>query len=219
MGGNDILLTGGNSVIGKRAARSLAKMGADLTLVCRDQTRGESAAREMALNYSAPFFLANLPLDMLENGAASTIVNVSSTDHYSGRLDLEGINGGGNMWTGGVGAYARSKLAHVLFTYELARRLQGKGETVNCLHPGAVRTHIWAQAASFSPPARFASLFMLSPEDGAETSVFLASSPEVEVVTGTYFEKSKPKRPSEASCHEALAARLWDPSMKTTGLR
>jgi retinol dehydrogenase-14 len=277
--GKVVLLTGGNSGLGKATAFALAKMGADLTIVCRDKERGETALREiveasgnssvsliiadlllqrevrrtatefrgshprldvlinnagsnfpdyaetedglertMALNYFAPFLLTNLLLDLLEKSAPSRVVNVSSTAHYGGRLDLDNINGGGDMGLGGLGAYGRSKLALVLFTYELARRLAGKGVTVNCLHPGAVRTNIWAHGGAFSPLARLASQFMMSPEDGAKTQVYLASSPEVEGVTGKYFEKSKQKRSSESSYDEGLAGRLWELSLKTTGL-
>jgi len=280
MKGKVVLLTGGNSGLGKATALSLAKMGAAVTIVCRDQARGDGARREiaegsgnpsvslivadlllmeevrrtasefrgsnqglevlinnagsnftsyaetedglertMALNYFAPFLLTNLLLDMLEGSAPSRIVNVSSSAHYGGRLDLEDINGGGQMGIGGLGAYGRSKLALVLFTYELARRLKGKGVSANCLHPGAVRTHIWAHAGVFSPLARLASLFMSSPEKGATTQVYLASSPDVEGVTGEYFEKSKPKRSSRASYDEELARRLWELSLKTTGIR
>jgi NAD(P)-dependent dehydrogenase (short-subunit alcohol dehydrogenase family) len=278
MKGKVVLLTGGNSGLGKATALSLAKMGTDLTIVCRDQARGESALEEikkasgsasvtlivadllllkevrrtasefrgsnsrldvlinnagsnftdyaetedglertMALNYFAPFLLTNLLLDMLEESAPSRIVNVSSSAHYSGRLDPDNINGGG-MGIGGLGAYGKSKLALVLFTYELARRLQGRGVTANCLHPGAVRTHIWAHAGAFSPISMLASQFMMSPEDGAKTQIYLASSAEVDGVTGKFFEKSKPKRSSESSYDEALARRLWDLSVKTAGV-
>jgi len=267
--GKVVLLTGGNSGLGKATALSIAKMGAELTIVCRDRTRGESARRDisresgsasvslmvadllllkevrrtasefrgsngrldvlinnagsnfpgyvetedglertMALNYFAPFLLTNLLLDILEGSAHSRVVNVSSSAHYSGRLDLDDINGGGRMGMGGLGAYGRSKLALVFFTYELARRLQGKGVTANCLHPGAVRTHIWAHAGVFRPLSMLASQFMMSPEEGARTQVYLATSSEVEGVTGKYFEKCKPKKSSEASYDEASAGRL-----------
>ena len=277
--GKVVLLTGGNSGLGKATALSLAKMGADLTIVCRDRARGESARMEisresgsasvslivadlllmkevrrtasefrvsnrrldvlmnnagsnfpgyaetedglertMALNYFAPFLLTNLLLDMLETSAPSRVVNVSSSAHYSGRIDLGDVNGGGDMGMGGLGAYGRSKLALVLFTYELARRLEGRGVTANCLHPGAVRTHIWAHAGAFTPLSRLASLFMMSPGDGARTQIYLASSPQVEGVTGKYFEKSRPKRSSETSYDEALAKKLWETSVKSTGI-
>ncbi len=279
MRGKVVLLTGGNSGLGKATAMALAKMGADLTIVCRDQARGEAARgeiaeasgntsvslmiadllllrevrrvasefrashqrldvlinnagsnfttytetedgleRTMALNYFAPFLLTNLLLEALEGSAPSRVVNVSSTAHYGASLDLDKIKGERGMGTGGLGAYGRSKLALVLFTYELARRLEGNGVTANCLHPGAVRTHIWAHAGALSPLTRLASQFMLSPEDGAKTQVYLASSAEVEGVTGKYFEKSTQKRSSRASYDEAMAGRLWDLSMKITGL-
>jgi len=280
MEGKVVLLTGGNSGIGKATAVALARMGADLTIVCRETAKGESALREiveksgnphvslitadlllfkevrraasefrasharldvlinnagsnfpeyaetevglertMALNYFAPFLLTNLLLDTLQRSAPSRIVNVSSSGHYGAILDPDDMNGGRGQGIGGLGAYGRSKLALVLFTYKLARRLQGSGVTVNTLHPGAVRTHIWAHAGAFSPLARFASLFMMSPEDGTRTSVYLASSAEVQGVTGKYFEKSKQKRSSENSYDEAVAARLWEVSVKATGLK
>jgi NAD(P)-dependent dehydrogenase (short-subunit alcohol dehydrogenase family) len=174
--------------------------------------------RTMALNYFSPFLLTNLLLDALRSSAPSRIVNISSVGHYGATLDFENINGKRKMGIGGLGAYGRSKLALNLFTYELARRLRGSGVTANCLHPGAVRTNIWFQTGVFSPLTRVASLFMLSPEEGAKTSVYLASSPEVEGVTGKYFEKCKPKRSSPESYDEAVAARLWDLSERMTGL-
>jgi len=174
--------------------------------------------RTMALNYFSQFLFTNLLLPTLRNSAPSRIVNVSSVAHYGASLDFDDINGRGRMGAGGLGAYGRSKLAVILFTYELARRLQGSGVTANCLHPGAVRTNIWSHAGVFSPLTRLAALFMLSPDEGAKTSVYLASSPEVDGITGKYFEKCKPKRSSERSYDEAAAARLWSLSERMTGL-
>lgn len=174
--------------------------------------------RTMAINYFAPFLLTSLLLETLKSSAPSRIVNVSSSEHYDGHLDIDNINKDRRMGTVGADAYRRSKLAVVLFTYELARRLQGTGVTANCLHPGAVRTKIWRNAGTLTPLFRFLSLFMLSPEKGAQTSIYLASSPEVEGVSGKYFDKRLPKRSSEASYDEALAKRLWDISERMTGL-
>jgi NAD(P)-dependent dehydrogenase (short-subunit alcohol dehydrogenase family) len=277
MEGKVVLITGGNSGIGKAAALSLSRMGADLVLLCRNREKAEAARSEirsssgrgaelivadmliqrevrraaseflstssrldvllnnagsdftsyeetedgiertMALNYFSQFLFTNLLLDELKKSAPSRIVNVSSVAHYGAKLDFASINGKGRMGTGGLGAYARSKLALNLFTFELARRLQGSGVTANCLHPGGVRTNIWSHAGAFAPIAMLGSLFMLSPEAGAKTSVYLASSPEVEGVTGMYFEKCKPKEPSAESRDGAEAAKLWEVSERMTG--
>ena len=157
-------------------------------------------------------------MDTLKKSAPSRVVNVASSEHYGGHLDPNNVSRDSHMGTVGSGAYSRSKLAVVLFTYELARRLQGTGVTANCLHPGAVRTNIWSHAGAFTPLFRLLSVFMLSAEKGAETSIYLASSPEVEGMSGKYFEKRMPKRSSDNSYDEALAKKLWDISAKTTGL-
>ena len=178
----------------------------------------DGVERTIAVNYFAPFLLTNLLLEGLKAGAPSRVVNVASSAHYSGKLDPEKIATDRSMGVGGLGAYGRSKLALVLFTYELARRLEGSGVTVNCLHPGAVRTNIWSHAGPLSPFTRLASLFMLSSAEGADTQVYLSSSPEVEGVTGKYFEKRKEKKSSRTSYDRELASRLWTASEKLTGL-
>lgn len=122
------------------------------------------------------------------------------------------------MGVGGLGAYSRSKLALVLFTYELARREEGKRVTVNCLHPGVVRTNLWSHAGAFSPLLRLASLAMISPKKGADTPVYLASSPDVAGATGKYFDKRKEKRSAQASYDDGTRAKLWEVSARITGL-
>lgn len=182
---------------------------------------GESAEgfeRTMALNYFSPFLLTNLLLPLLERGAPARVVNVSSIAHEGAHLDLRDLNQKENMGPGGLRAYGRSKLALVLFTYELARRTDPKKVTVNCLHPGAVRTGIWRHAGAYTPLVMFASLFMLSPKKGARTSIYLASSPEVEGVTGKYFVKCREHPSSKESQDLQLAKDLWDLSLKLTGL-
>jgi NAD(P)-dependent dehydrogenase (short-subunit alcohol dehydrogenase family) len=174
--------------------------------------------RTMALNYFSPFLLTNLLLGRLRAGAPSRVVNVASAAHYGARLDLGKINGEGDQGMLDLAAYGRSKLALVLFTYELARRIGGTGVTCNCVHPGPVRTNIWTHAGALTPLTRLASLFMRSPEKGAETVVYLASSPEVEGVTGKYFYDLKERRSSHESRDERLASELWDLSLKLTGL-
>jgi NAD(P)-dependent dehydrogenase (short-subunit alcohol dehydrogenase family) len=178
----------------------------------------DSFERTMALNYFSPFLLTNLLLPLLKAGAPSRVVNVSSVSHYGGRLELDDINGKRSSGMYGLRAYGRSKLALVLFTYELARRLQGAGVTANCLHPGAVRTNIWSHSGAVMPVVRLASIFMKSPQRGAETVVYLASSPEVEGVSGKYFVDLKPRHSSKASYDVDLAQRLWDVTVGMTGL-
>lgn len=174
--------------------------------------------RTMALNYFTPFLLTNQLLPLLLKGAPSRVVNVSSIAHFSGKLDLDNINGKGDMGAGGLGAYSRSKLALNLFTYELARRMEGKGVTANCLHPGDVRTNIWRHTGAFTPLTVLFSLFLTSPEKGARTTIYLASSPDVEGVTGKYFDRLKERKSAKASYDTVLASRLWDMSLKLTGL-
>jgi NAD(P)-dependent dehydrogenase (short-subunit alcohol dehydrogenase family) len=169
------------------------------------------------VNYLSPFLLTNLLLPLLKRSAPSRIVNVSSVAHYGGHIDLSDLQFERGYRV--MRAYSRSKLAQVLFTHELARRLEGTGVTANCLHPGAVATNIWGSAlgqASFL--GKVTRLFLPSPEKGAKTQVYLASSLEVEVVSGEYFEPDGKKRSSTESYDQALAKRLWDASVAMVGL-
>lgn len=169
------------------------------------------------VNYLSHFLLTNLLLEELKKGAPSRVVNVSSEAHYGGHLDFGDLQMEKNY--GVMKAYGQAKLALVLFTYELARRLGETGVTVNCLHPGVVATNIWGNAMGpFAFLGKISRLFMISPERGAETSVYLASSPEVEGVTGKYFERKQEKRSSADSYDRALAERLWDTSAALVGL-
>jgi NAD(P)-dependent dehydrogenase (short-subunit alcohol dehydrogenase family) len=162
------------------------------------------------VDYLAPFLLTNLLLELLMASAPSRIVNVSSVAHYSGHVDLTGIEK--RETPSGWGAYSNSKLALVMFTYELARRLQGTSVTANCLHPGGVATNIWKIPAGLTRP------FLKSAKEGAETSVYLASSPEVESVSGKYFDDKSAKKSSEESYDEKKALALWDLTSKVVGL-
>jgi NAD(P)-dependent dehydrogenase (short-subunit alcohol dehydrogenase family) len=171
---------------------------------------GDGFETTFAVDYLAPFLLTNLLLELLKASIPSRIVNVSSVGHYGGHIDLEAIQKGGGAT--GWGAYSNSKLALVMFTYELAGRLQGTGVTANCLHPGAVATGIWRIPPALVRP------FMKSAKEGAETSIYLASSPEVEGVTGKYFDNKSEKRSSEESYDEKKALALWDVTSKMVGL-
>jgi len=279
MKNKNVLITGANTGIGYATAEALAKKGATVIMVCRNEEKGKRAQqqiiektgnpqvdlhltdlssqqqirtlaksireqydalhllinnaaafftefgktedgieRQWAVNHLAYFLLTGLLIDRLMASAPARIVVVSSTGNYKGNIHFDDLN----LENGydGLKAYRQSKLANVLFTYELARKMEGKGVTVNTLHPGVVGTQIgYANNQTFiSWIWRLANPFMLSSEKGAETSIYLASSPEVEGVTGKYFEQCKPKRSAELSYDEALAAKLWKVSEKQVGL-
>ena len=143
--------------------------------------------------------LTNLLLDRLTASAPARIVTISSAAHVSGRIDFDDLQGERNY--SGQRAYSQSKLASVMFTYELARRLEGTGVTATVLHPGVVRTSFGAedQAAHMTVMIRVARLVMKTPAQGAGTSIYLASSPEIEGITGRYYADCKPKTSSKAS--------------------
>jgi NAD(P)-dependent dehydrogenase (short-subunit alcohol dehydrogenase family) len=171
-----------------------------------------------AVNYLAPFLLTNLLLDVLKNSAPARIINVDSDNHRFVRLDMQDLQLQHRY--GFLRAYGRSKLALLLFTYELARRLQGAGITVNALEPGPTATNFGQREAR--PIARmflrFISSRFGSPEEGAKTSIYLASSPKVETITGKYFVKSVPRRSSARSYDESLQRQLWGESAKLVQL-
>lgn len=170
-----------------------------------------------ALNHLAYFLLTNLLLDLLIASAPSRVVNVSSGAHFGGGLRLDKVQNPPryNSWR----AYQESKLANVLFTYELARRLEGSGVTANVLHPGFVATNFGrSNGGLFGPLFRFLQLGAISPEEGAKTTLYLATSPAVESVSGKYFTRSKAVPSSPFSYDKQLARRLWDLSAAVTGL-
>jgi retinol dehydrogenase-12 len=168
-----------------------------------------------AVNHLGPFLLTRLLTDRLVTSAPARVVNVASTAHRSARrgLDFDDLQVRGRY--SGMSVYGRSKLANVLFTAELARRLAGTGVTANSLHPGTVATG-YARDGDASGVLAFGikviKPFILTPEKGARTSVYLASSPEVAEVTGQYFVKCRAKEPSAAARDEEAAARLWSVS-------
>jgi len=170
------------------------------------------------VNHLAPFLLTNLLLDTLKNSAPSRIINVSSEAHRQDQMDFENLDFKKGYF--GIKAYARSKLANILFTYQLARRLEGTGVTVNALHPGHIATDIWKTNFGLIGHAlkRIMGLFSLTPEEGAENSIFLAASPTLEGVNGKYFIKNEPAQSSPVSYDEETARRLWDVSADLTSL-
>src|SRR6266498_5050698 len=172
----------------------------------------------LAVNHLAPFLLTNLLLDLLRAGAPSRVVTVTSSAQSVGRIDFDDLQG--ERRYRGQRTYNQSKLANVMFTYELARRLEGTGVTATCVHPGVVRTSFGAedQAAHMAIMIGVARLFMKSPAQGAGTPIYLASSPQVEGVTGRYYANRKPKASSKASYDTTAAARLWQASAGLAGL-
>jgi retinol dehydrogenase 14 len=170
-----------------------------------------------AVNHLAPFLLTGLLLDRLKASAPARIVTVSSGAHATGKMNFDDLLG--ERRYSGQEAYSQSKLANVMFTYELARRVEGTGVTATVLHPGVVRTGFAAEDPSpmlkvFLPLIR---LWLKTPEKGAATSIYLASSPEIAGVTGKYFAGGKPKTSSPSSYDTAAASRLWQISLDLTG--
>jgi NAD(P)-dependent dehydrogenase (short-subunit alcohol dehydrogenase family) len=164
-----------------------------------------------AANHLGYFLLTVDLLDLLKSSAPARVVNVSSEAHRSARINLDDLNLE-NAY-GGWKAYGQSKLANVLFTYELARRLEGTGVTANCMHPGVVGTGFFNKIGGLAGKfLRLFAPFMRSPEKGADTVIWLASSPEVEGVTGKYFVDRKEQATNPQSYDTAIAARLWEVS-------
>jgi retinol dehydrogenase 14 len=181
------------------------------------QTTIDGFEYTFAFNHLAYFLLTNLLLDTLKASAPSRIVNVSSGAQANGKIDFDDLMG--EKRYSSFAAYSASKLANVMFTYALARRLSGTGVTVNALHPGLVGTNFGSNAKSllWRGVASLAKAFAMPPERGAETIIYLASSSDVEGVSGKYFDK-KAVASSAASHDEAVQERLWAASAKLVGL-
>jgi NAD(P)-dependent dehydrogenase (short-subunit alcohol dehydrogenase family) len=278
MKGKIVMITGATGGIGKATAIGLARMGADLVLVGRNDERlaaiedrvlkeGCGSATTLradlssmeevrwvgtelkntlprldvlinnvgvivperrttvdgyeytfALDHLCSFLLTNLLIDKLKASAPSRIINVSSSAHILGKVHFDDL-----MLEKGYSpfkAYGQAKLANILFTRELARRLEGTGVTANSLHPGLVKTHFGLDLKGV--PRLGTSIirpFGIGPEKGAKTSIYLASSPEVNGLSGKYFVQCKPAWSTKRSKDEDDALRLWEVSEKLTGTK
>jgi retinol dehydrogenase 14 len=182
------------------------------------QVTADGLERSFALNHLAPFLLTNLLLDRLRASAPARIVTVSSGAQSLGTIDFADLMG--ERKYSGQRAYSQSKLANVMFTYELARRLAGSGVSATVLHPGLVRTGFSSEDSTpiTHAMALVSRPFMKAPADGAKLSVYLASSPEVAEVSGRYFANGKARTSNKASYDAATTARLWQVSAALTGL-
>lgn len=173
-----------------------------------------------AVNHLAPFLLTHLVLPLLKETAGrvgeARVVTLSSEAHRGTSLDFDDINARDSY--GMVQAHGQSKLANILFTHELARRLHGTGVTANCVHPGVVATNIWSGSDWLSRIARLFTWLYKSPEEGAESVLYVAASREVEGRTGHYFKEMESVNPSPEAYDEKAAARLWRLSLEMTGL-
>jgi NAD(P)-dependent dehydrogenase (short-subunit alcohol dehydrogenase family) len=270
MKGKRVVITGPTKGIGRVAAVELAKKGADMTLVARDEGRARELANEIggadvfigdlssiaevkrlgdeiakrheridvlvnnagainmgrettvdglertfATNHLAYFVLTDKLLPSLKNaasaGSGARIVNVASEAHRQGSIDFDDLMFE-KRWSG-MNAYFASKLANILFTAELARRLEGTKVTANSLHPGAVASGFMANNTGIVALGwKVISPLLLSTEKGAKTTIFLASDPSVEGVTGKYFQKCKERKPSRKARDMTAANRLWQVS-------
>ena len=183
----------------------------------RRQVTADGLERTFALNHMAYFVLTALLRDKLAS-APARIVNVASDAHRGAKLDFGDLQSAHGY--SGMRAYSRSKLCNILFTRELARRLSGTGVTANCLHPGFVNSRFGDNNPGLVGfGTRIAKqIFAISPERGAETTVYLASSPDLEGKSGGYYEKCALTTPSREAQDDATARRLWDESARIAGL-
>jgi NAD(P)-dependent dehydrogenase (short-subunit alcohol dehydrogenase family) len=170
-----------------------------------------------AVNHLAHFLLTARLMVALKAAAPARIINVSSAAHHGGLMRFDDLMFKKRLYLG-MGAYGQSKLANVLFTYELARRLAGTGITANTVHPGLVSTNFATGnlPGILRPFSRLVMGMGITPEEGAQTSILLASEPELEEVTGKYFYQMREARSSRASHDEAAARRLWEISEELT---
>jgi len=187
------------------------------TILANREMTPDGIVTMFAVNYLSQFLLTNLLLPRLVASAPSRIVNVTSALHFRGHLDFKDIQAKKHYKSST--SYSQAKLAMVLFTYELARRLKPTGVTVNCVNPGAVASSLGRSDAGLLATVMIAANpFLTQPEEGAEGPVYLSSAPQLSNVTGQYFVKKKPEQSSAESYDEEEAKKLWEVSAQMTGL-
>ena len=185
-------------------------------LYSRRTTTADGLELTFALNVLAPFLLTDLLRPALTAAAPARVITVASSLHARAKIDFDDLQGE-RRYRPLLGAYAGSKLAVVLLTYELARRLEGTGVSANVADPGSVRTNVFAHTSgALALMMRLGSPFYQTPERGAETLLYLAASPDVSDVSGRYFAKAREASSSPASHDRAAAARLWDEAVRLT---
>lgn len=278
LAGKTSIVTGANSGVGYYTALGLAKMGAEVVMLCRDKTRGQAALEAIKAesgntgisliladfgsfkqvraaaaeflsghkklhilvnnagaingkrietadgneqtfqaNHLSPFLLTNLLLPVIKQSVPARIVNVSSMAHGAGHINFDDLMARSKYSE--FGAYAQSKLANILFTIRLARDLEGSGVTANSVHPGGINSNFGKSGGSmFRAMYKYFGFLMDSSEKGARTSLYAAASPETAAITGKYFDNCRIKTPSKEAQNMGIADRLWDVSLKLTGL-
>ncbi|MFO0661190.1 MAG: SDR family oxidoreductase [Polyangiaceae bacterium] len=195
----DVLVNNAGLILGER---KLSADGLELTF---------------ATNHLGYFLLTHLLLDRLKASGPARIVNVASEAHRAGKVDLDDLQS--ERGFSQIGVYGMTKLCNILFTYELARRLEGSGVTANCLHPGAIATGFGQSGNAFMRfVMKLGKPFILTPEKGARTQIYLASSPEVEGVSGKYFDRCKPRKSNAQSYDVTVAKKLWEASERLCGI-
>lgn len=178
-------------------------------------TTADGIEMVFAVNHLAYFLLTILLLDRIKQSAPARIVNVASEAHRFATINFDDLGGERRYRT--FGAYGQSKLANILFSYELARRLAGTGVTVNCLHPGGIASGLWTNNGPLAQLImKAAKPFLKTPEQGAQTIIYLVSSSEVEGVTGKYYANCKEKTSNKESYDLNVARRLWEVSERMT---
>jgi NAD(P)-dependent dehydrogenase (short-subunit alcohol dehydrogenase family) len=187
-------------------------------MTSKRQLTDDGFETQFFVNHLAYFLLTGSLIDLLHKSAPSRVVNVASTAHGRGTLDFDDLQC--EKQYNGWQQYGNTKLANIVFTYELARRLDGSGVTANCLHPGVIHTNLLSSYSTVLNGLWYLlQWFFKKPDEGAETPIYLASSPEVENVSGKYFKYRSPVGTSDESYASSVQQRLWEVSEELTGFQ